>query len=236
LTDGIERLSENGKFLPSYMGDYYLKLCTQLGCRVGSKKLELFISGECEDSANELLGKYNIDKKPFILISPGSSYGSAKLWTAEGFARTADLLKESVDCNIVLTSGPGETELADEIEGLSKKGLINLSRASISLDVFKAIVKRCMLIITLDSGPRHFAVALNRPVVVLMGSNDPRYAESEYEIGKVIREDVDCSPCQLKTCPTDRRCMTQISPEKVVETCIEVLNSKKEHNQTSILN
>jgi heptosyltransferase-2 len=84
-----------------------------------------------------------------------------------------------------------------------------------------------MLLLTLDSGPRHFAVALNRPVVVLMGSNDPRYAESEYEIGKVIREDVDCSPCQLKTCPTDRRCMTRISPEKVVETCIEVLNSEK---------
>ena len=234
LTDGIERLSEKGKFLPTYMGDYYLRLCTQLGCKIGSKKLELFISEECEDSANELLEKYNIDKKPFILISPGSSYGSAKLWTAEGFARTADLLKESVDCNVVLTSGPGEIDLADEIEGLSKKGLINLSRAPISLDLFKVVVKRCMLLLTLDSGPRHFAVALNWPVVVLMGSNDPRYAESEYEIGKVIREDVDCSPCQLKTCPTDHRCMTRISPEKVVETCIEVLNSRKEQDQASI--
>jgi heptosyltransferase-2 len=237
LTDGIVRLSENGKFLPTYMGDYYLKLCTQPGCKIGStKKLELFVSRECEDRANALLRKYHIDEKPYFLMNPGASYGTAKLWTAEGFARTADLLREAVDCNIVLTSGPGETELADEIEGLSKKGLINLSRASISLDIFKVIVKRCMLLITLDSGPRHFAVALNRPVVVLMGPNDPRYTESDYEIGKVIREDVDCSPCQLKTCPTDRRCMTLISPEKVVETCIEVLNSEKIRNQTSILN
>ncbi|MGR3174098.1 MAG: lipopolysaccharide heptosyltransferase II [Candidatus Scalindua sp.] len=234
LTDGIERLSENGKFLPTYMGDYYLKLCTQSGCKIGSKQLELFISGECEDKANELLIKYHIDEKPYFLMNPGASYGSAKLWTAEGFARTADLLREAVDCNVVLTSGPGETELADEIEGLSKKGLINLSRASMSLDIFKVIVKRCMLLITLDSGPRHFAVALNRPVVVLMGPNDPRYTESDCEIGRVIREDIDCSPCQLKTCPTDRRCMTRISPEKVVKTCIEVLNSNKEHNQTSI--
>jgi len=236
LTDGIERLSENGKFLPTYMGDYYLKLCTQPGCKIGSKKLEVFISGECEDKADALLKKYHIDEKPYFLMNPGASYGTAKLWTAEGFARTADLLREAVDCNIVLTSGPGETELADEIEGLSKKGLINLSRASISLDLFKVVVKRCILLLTLDSGPRHFAVALKRPVVVLMGSNDPRYTESQYEIGRVIREDVDCSPCQLKTCPTDRRCMTRISPEKVVETCIEVLNSKKEHNRTSILN
>ncbi|MBT3878667.1 MAG: hypothetical protein HOF76_06385 [Candidatus Scalindua sp.] len=59
----------------------------------------------------------------------------------------------------------------------------------------------------------------NWPVVVLMSPNDPRYTESEYESGKVIREDVECSPCQLKTCPTDRRCMTMIIPEKVVQTC-----------------
>jgi heptosyltransferase-2 len=209
------------------MGDYYLKLCSQIGCKVTSGKPELFISGECEEKAKELLKKYNIDKKPFILINPGASYGSSKLWTAEGFARTADLLKEVVDCNIVLTCGPGEIGLADEIEKHSRSGLINLSKASISLDVFKVIVKRCMLLIALDSGPRHYAVALNRPVVVLMGPNNPMYTESEYETGKVIREDIECSPCQLKTCPTDRRCMTMITPEKVVQTCIYVLGLQK---------
>ncbi len=83
-----------------------------------------------------------------------------------------------------------------------------------------------MLLIALDSGPRHYAVALNRPVVVLMGPNDPRYTESEYETGKVIREDVECSPCQLKTCPTDRRCMTMITPEKVVQACIDILGQQ----------
>ncbi len=237
LTDSIERLSENGKFRPTYMGDYYLRLCTQLGCKITSRKLELFISRECEDNANELFKRHRIDEKPFFLINPGASYGSAKLWSAEGFARTADLLREVVDCNVVLTCGPGETRLADEIEKFSKKSLINLSRDSISLDVFKVLVKRCMLLITLDSGPRHFAVALKRPVVVLMGPNDPRYTETEYEIGKVIREDIDCSPCQLKTCPTDRRCMTLISPEKVVQACIDVLRiQKNEQSPTSIIN
>ena len=226
LTDSIKRLSENGKFLPTYMGDYYLKLCVQLGCKITSGKPEMFISEACENKANELFKKYNIDKKPFFLMSPGASYGSAKLWTAEGFARTADSLKELVDCNIVLTCGPGEIGLADEIEKLSKSRLINLSRASISLDVFKVIVKRCMLLIALDSGPRHFAVALNRPVVVLMGPNGPKYTESEYEIGKVIREDIECSPCQLKTCPTDRRCMTMITPEKVVQTCMDLIRAE----------
>lgn len=223
LTDGIERLIENGKFRPTYMVDFYLRLCTQLGCKIKSKQLELFVSSECEDSANGLLQKYNIDKQPFVLLNPGASYGSSKCWTAEGFARTADLLRDACDCKIMLVCGPDEAGLTNDIERISKKSLINLSKESVPLDVLKALVKKCSLLITVDSGPRHFAVAFKRPVVVLMGPTDPRYTETEYEIGKVIRENVDCSPCHIKTCPTDHRCMTMISPEKVVETCMDLI-------------
>lgn len=91
-----------------------------------------------------------------------------------------------------------------------------------------------MLLIALDSGPRHFAVALNRPAVVLMGPNDPRYTESGYETGKVIRVDIECSPCQLKMCPTDRRCMTMITPEKVVQTCIDVLGYRENEQDKTV--
>ncbi len=223
LTDGIERPSENGKFKPTYMADYYLELCTQVGCKITSKKLNLFISGECENNANALLRKYSLDQKPFILINPGASYGTSKCWTAEGFARTADLLNETSSCSVVLVCGPGETMLTDDIEGLAKKSLINLSKETVPLDLLKALIKKCSLLATVDSGPRHFAVALKRPVVVLMGPTDPRYTDSEYEIGKVIREGVDCSPCHIKTCPTDHRCMTMISPEKVVQACMELI-------------
>lgn len=225
LTDGVERLMEEGKFKPIYMADYYLRLCTQAGCNVTSNKLELFISDKCEEKANSLLKKYNIDKKPFILINPGASYGSSKCWTPEGFARTADLLSEESSCTIVLVCGPGEARLTDNIESLARKDLINLAKESVPLDILKVLIKKSSLLITVDSGPRHFAVALNRPVVVLMGPTDPRYTESEYETGEVIREDIDCSPCHIKICPTDHRCMTMISPEKVVKAGMELINS-----------
>lgn len=230
LTDSIDRLSEDGKFHPTYMADYYLRLCTLIGCKVDSKELELFITRESEDVADELLRKYNIDKKPYILINPGASYGSSKHWTSEGFGKTADLLSEAIDCNIVLVCGPGEASLADAIEKSSEKGLINLSKESIPLDILKVLVKRSMLLLTVDSGPRHFAVALKRPVVVLMGPTDPGYTESGYEIGNVLREDVDCSPCHLKVCPTDHRCMTLISPEKVTQACMDLLEIKKDEH------
>ena len=50
-----------------------------------------------------------------------------------------------------------------------------------------------------------------------------RYTEYEYEIGKVIGENIEYSPCQLKTCSTVHRCMTMIAPKKVIQTCVKVL-------------
>jgi heptosyltransferase-2 len=226
LTDSLERMCDNGKFRPIYMVDYYLRLCTHVGCQTGSKELELFVSKASEDTANHLFGKYHIGKKPFILINPGASYGSSKCWYAKKFAKTADLLREKIDCDIVLVCGPGETQLTDEIEQFTEKGVVNLSQDVIPLSVLKVFVKRSLLLITVDSGPRHFAVALKRPVVVLMGPTDPRYTETECEIGDVIREEVDCSPCHLKSCPTDHRCMAEISPEKVVDTCMRLLRKQ----------
>ncbi|MGI9591936.1 MAG: glycosyltransferase family 9 protein, partial [Myxococcota bacterium] len=67
-----------------------------------------------------------------------------------------------------------------------------------------------------DTGPRHVAVALDRPTVVLMGPTDPRITAQHLERQRVLREDVDCSPCQRKTCPIDHRCMTRLQPERAI--------------------
>ncbi|MBI2559758.1 MAG: ADP-heptose--LPS heptosyltransferase, partial [Planctomycetes bacterium] len=70
--------------------------------------------------------------------------------------------------------------------------------------------------------------AFKKPVVTLMGPTDPRYTETSYEIGHVIRrEDVPCSPCHLKICPTDHRCMNQITPEMVFLACKELIEQHR---------
>lgn len=224
LTDGIDRLSENGRFLPTYMGDYYLRLCKAVGCEVRSKDLELFITEGGQRRVNEIFEKYRLNNDhPLILLNPGAAYGSSKCWTAEGFARTADLVKRQLDCNIAIVCAPHEIKLATDIEQAAKSKLINLGNQIISLDVLKALIKRCALLITVDSGPRHIAVAFKRPVVTLMGPNDPRYTGTPAEIGQVIRADVDCLACHLKVCPKDHRCMTQIKPERVARVGLDLL-------------
>lgn len=224
LTDGIHRLSEHGHFLPTYMGDYYLRLCTAVGCEVRSKDLQLFVTETSERRADEIANKYHLNNgRPFILLNPGAAYGSSKCWTAEGFARTADIIKSQWACTIAVVGAPHEAQLATDIEQAAKSRVINLAHEVISLDILKTLIKRCSLLITVDSGPRHIAVAFKRPVVTLMGPNDPRYTHTPAEIGQVIRADVDCLACHLKICPKDHRCMTQIQPETVAERCLELL-------------
>ncbi|OHB84244.1 MAG: hypothetical protein A3J73_06400 [Planctomycetes bacterium RIFCSPHIGHO2_02_FULL_38_41] len=211
------------------MGDYYLRLCTEMGCKIRSKELELFINKESERCVDEIFKNCNLNGRPLILLNPGAAYGSSKCWTAEGFARTADLINQQLDCNIAIVCAPHEIQLARDIEQAAKSRLINLANHIVSLDVLKALIKRCALLITVDSGPRHIAVAFKRPVVTLMGPNDPRYTDSPSEIGQVIRADVDCLACHLKVCPKDHRCMTQIKPERVAIAGLELIQ-KGENN------
>lgn len=224
LTDGINRLYKNGHFFPTYMGDYYLRLCTVVGCEVRSKDLELFITENGRRRVDEIFEKYHLNSgHRLILLNPGAAYGSSKCWTAEGFARTADIISDQLDCTIAIVCAPHEKKLAMDIEQAAKSKLINLANQIISLDVLNAIIKRCALLITVDSGPRHIAVAFKRPVVTLMGPNDPRYTDTPAEVGQVIRADVDCLACHLKACPKDHRCMTQIKPERVAAACLDLL-------------
>ena len=86
-----------------------------------------------------------------------------------------------------------------------------------------ALIGRARLLLCNDTGPRQIAVALGTPAVVLMGPTDPGHTAHWLERQRVLREDVPCSPCHLKTCPIDHRCMTRIEPERVADAARELL-------------
>ncbi len=224
LTDGVNRPMENGRFRPTYMADYYLKLCYSAGCVDERNGLELFVSEESEAVLEGILTKLNISRStPLVLVNPGAAYGSSKCWTADGFADTIDMLNHAFRCNILLVSGPSEMQLADDIALIAKTKVFNLSHENVNLDILKPLVKMSSLLLTVDSGPRHYAVAFKTPTVVLMGPTDPRYTETDNEIGSVIREDVDCGPCHKKVCPVDHKCMKGIDPQVVFDACAKFM-------------
>ena len=222
LSEALPRESKDGKFLPTYTGDTFLTLCRRVSCEVRDRRLELFTTEPNERRADEIYAKNGLDPaRPAVIVNPGASFGSSKLWAPERFSWVADRLVEKYNCTILICGSPGERALGEKIKARMKAPALLLQDCGVPFDlgVLKSFVKRCALMITLDSGPRHFAVAFNRPAVTLMGPNSPLYTDTPLERGEVVRVDVDCGPCQLKECPTDRRCMTGITPERVLAAC-----------------
>ena len=86
----------------------------------------------------------------------------------------------------------------------------------VDLTLLKPLIKRCQLLVTNDTGPRHYAVAFGVPVVVIMGPTDPRYTDTNLEKTLVLRQSIDCSPCHEKICPREHACMAEITPHEVL--------------------
>jgi heptosyltransferase-2 len=121
-----------------------------------------------------------------------------------------------------LFAGPGEEEIAKTIVGKSRANIIDTAPDNIDLAYLKPLIKRCDLLVTNDTGPRHYAVAFDIPTVVLMGPTNPLYTAANLDRTIVIREEMDCSPCHKKVCPTDHRCMKDITPEKVFDAIVKL--------------
>jgi heptosyltransferase-2 len=79
------------------------------------------------------------------------------------------------------------------------------------------------LLVTTDSGPRHFAAAFDRPVVTLFGPTHVAWTETYFAKAVHLQQRVECGPCQLRTCPLDHRCMEQLGPEEVYEAASALL-------------
>jgi heptosyltransferase-2 len=114
-----------------------------------------------------------------------------------------------------VTVGPAEKELGQRIA--KEAGVVGLFDPVLPLNHLKALVARSALMVTGDTGPRHLAVAFDRPVVCLMGPNDPNYTDYCMERQILIRKELPCSPCQRKVCPLGHhQCMRDITVEEVI--------------------
>jgi len=225
LTGGPKPHRRGFKLIPRPMQDYYLEITQWLQLKPPAlPRPRLFIGQDLQKRGDELLQKYGITPGDKVIgFNPGASFGSSKCWPPEHFAAAVDLFTRQNDVKILLLTGRGEESIAQAILAKTKSPIINTACDRIDLELLKPLIKRCNLLITNDTGPRHYAVAFDVPAVVIMGPTDPRYTSSNLENTRVIRAQADCSPCHKKRCPTDHRCMKEITPQMVFEAGTELL-------------
>jgi heptosyltransferase-2 len=196
----------------------YLELVATLGAVGDGLGPRLAIPDEVRAGAEEDLRRLGVeDDERLIALNPGASFGESKIWPVESLARVGDHYARKPGVRVVILCGPGEEELARSLERAMTETPVNTAGAIVPLDRSKAVIQRAELLITTDTGPRHIAVSVGTPTVVLMGPTDPRYTNSHLERTIVLRRDVPCGPCHLKVCPLDHRCMTLITPDDVIE-------------------
>lgn len=227
LTDRALAKMNGMKRIPNPMPYYWNEILSLAGIEVKSIRPKLEVDDTTIQSFNAwLLTKGVAPRDRLLLVAPGASFGSSKLWKPEKFAAVIDDLSKKKDIKTLIHFGPGELPIAEEIVKYCKTPVILPVEAPLDLHQLKAAARRCDLLICTDSGVRHYGVAFDRRVICIMGPNDPRYTNANLDKTIVIREDVDCGPCQLKLCPLDHRCMERISGDRVVTAALQMMNTE----------
>jgi heptosyltransferase-2 len=164
-----------------------------------------------------------------IAIAPGAAYGSAKCWLPERYAELADSLIEAAGADVIIFGAPPEREMAERIVRAMKGRAINLAGQT-SIGELPALLQSCQLFVGNDSGAMHVAGAVGLPVVGIFGPTDPEATRPATPQFTLIREPVSCSPCLLRHCPIDHRCMTRISTETVFGVARALLEGRAKTN------
>jgi len=228
LTRRVAPFTERGKIVPVNMVGLYLEMVKTIGCSAANGRVELKTSASAEQWADAFLPQQGIAASDFmVVIIPGATFGSSKCWPDSSFAAAADALISRYNARIFIVPGPGEKDIARSIAQKMRHAPIDLGEQVLPLDRLMVLIRRCSLLLTNDTGPRHFGVAFDKPVIVLMGPTDPRYTDYGLDKTVILRVNADCAPCHLKTCPSDHRCMNLITPQKVLTAAHEMIEKYK---------
>ncbi|MEK6299653.1 MAG: lipopolysaccharide heptosyltransferase II [Acidobacteriota bacterium] len=162
------------------------------------------------------------DNSPILAINPGATNSTAKRWPAERFAEAADRLADSDGFQTVIVGAEGDREVAEQVAALMRTPAVVLAGKT-SIAELKAVLSCARVVISNDTGAAHVSAALGVPTVVVFGPTEHVSTRPLSEHAAVVRHDVECSPCMLRECPIDHRCMTGVHVEDVYRAALRLL-------------
>ncbi len=208
LLDQILRPKKTKKLQPPrHQVHHYLALAKFVGAELPS--IPATPDACCLDSNLSL-------RAPILGLCPGAEYGPAKRWLPERFAEVLRTLHERTGCEWKIFGVEKDRPNAEHIVGLSQTPCTDLVGRTTLAELI-AHLRTCDLLLTNDTGTMHLAAHLGIPVVALFGSTEPALTGPLGPPGrhKILRHHVACSPCFLRECPIDFRCMKAITSEEV---------------------
>lgn len=157
-----------------------------------------------------------------IGVSPGAAYGTAKRWLPERFAEAANRVAGELGATVAIFGSKSERALCNEVATILQAKYKNFA-GDTTLGEFIEMAAACRAYLTNDSGAMHIASALGVPTVAVFGATDDTTTGPTGPLARVIRENVECSPCLKRECPIDHRCMTRVDASRVAEAAFDLL-------------
>ena len=196
---------------PEHQAFHYLHIAQNLGAPADSRDLVRVNAVRHVD-----LGRAK------IALCPGAEYGPAKRWLPERFAETAKAVAARSPVQWVLFGTKGDAVIGEQISQALGDSCVNRIGQT-TLDQLIDGLRECRLLLTNDTGTMHLASLLGVPVVAIFGSTEPRLTGPLGSGHTILRYQVECSPCFLRQCPIDFRCMKAVSVEEVTDAVLSIL-------------
>lgn len=228
LTHRLQAPKLAGRLVPRSAVDHYLELAQAAGCGEITRQLQLATTAQDERAADRVWEKLRLNAaRRVVTLNTGAAYGPSKAWPDDYFAVLGRRICVELDAHVLVLCGPAERDAARRIEHLANHPrLVSLAGEQPGLGLSKACVQRSQLMVSTDSGPRHFAAAFGVPLVTLFGSTDPRWSENYHWQAADLLQPLACSPCGRRTCPLGHhRCMRDLTPDRVFAAVQRMLDS-----------
>ncbi|HKF52375.1 MAG TPA: lipopolysaccharide heptosyltransferase II [Candidatus Acidoferrales bacterium] len=204
--------------IPAHESLYYLELLRRAGWLENIPavaRISLMLESGVAEAAEARLREAGVRAAAKrIAVAPGAAYGSAKCWPADRFAAVADALVDEFNADVILFGASSEIEICDQIADRMRHRPVVLAGQT-SMGELPALFSRCSLFVGNDSGAMHVAAAVGVPVVAVFGSTDPQGTAPVTTRRTLVQHKVACSPCFLRECPIDHRCMERVPVEDV---------------------
>lgn len=226
LTHAVVPAARGGRRFPVPTAHLLRDVAGLVGIAVQDLHPALAFGAGVAARARELLAAAGVGEgEDYVLCAPGAAFGAAKLWPPARFAAALDELHARRGWRAVVTGGPGEEALMDEVARLARSPVASLAGLPRDLAVSKPLAAWSRLVLVGDSGPRWLAAAFDVPCVSVMGPNFPELTATSLELCEVVRrDDLECAPCLRRRCPLGHhRCLDELPVAAVIAAAERVL-------------